>query len=98
MEAKKFSDFWNFRNWIRFLKKGLFFSIAYGLVIITVQAILGFFGIDFADGRLMASVTAGGIAVVITLIVGLIIQLSIGGFIIEYIENSSLALLRWIRR
>jgi len=100
-EADKFGQMWKPKNWFRFWKKGILFAILFGIVAWFINAITGMIataiGIDITQGA-MASLQAGGLTVAITLLVGAMLQFAIGGFLIEYIQNSKVAILKWARK
>ena len=94
-EADKFKDLLKIKNYWRYLKKffvlGLSLSIAWRIC----TFVLGFFGID---KNLTASAQAGGFVVSIVIFVALAVQMVFGGFLMEYISNSSTKLMKWIRK
>src|SRR3990167_7406718 len=94
-EAEKFNDLFRFGNWWRYFKKGFIYGIVYGLVVAVFQAIFKFFfGLTFG-GQMNLILATGGFAVVFFIVL-LATQLVIGGFIIEYIENSRGRIIEWV--
>ena len=100
MEANRFADLGKARNYFRFWKKGLVFGILYGLVWSVISFILSLImqSLGVPVTTLMAAVQAGGIGIGITVLVALVVQLSVGGFLIEFINNNSSKLIRWVRK
>lgn len=100
-EASEMMDIFKPKNWWRYFKEGVVLSILFGIVItiinVIMDAVATAFGINLANGY-MASLQVGGMAIAVTLLVGLVVQNTVGGFLIEYINNSKAKLMRWIRR
>ena len=101
MEASKFSDIATPKNWFRYFKIGVTLTILFGLVVtivnFIVETIVRALGIDVSQG-LMFALQVGGITVGVIALVGVVIQAVIGGFLVEYINNSKAALMKWVRR
>lgn len=100
MEASKFNDLLKPKSWFRYWKKGLVFGILYGLVWTVINFILTLImqSLGIPITTLMAAVQAGGAGIVITVLVALVVQLSVGGFLLEYINNTSNKAVRWVKK
>ena len=100
MEASKFADLWKARSYFRYWKKFLVFGIAYGIIWTGVNAlltaVLGMLGVTVDS--LMGAVQVGGIGVVITVLVGLVLQMVVGGFLLEYVSNTNNKAIRWVKK
>ena len=95
--ADKFGDLFNPKSWIRYIKKGFILGILVGLVTTVINAITTYFGVN-NSGQLMASLQAGGATVIVAFAIGIIVQLTISGFVIEYINNTRNALIKWVQK
>ena len=100
MQANKFSDLFMFKSIFRYWKKGVVLGILYGLVLMVINAITtaiaGSMGIKV--DTLMGAIQVGGVALMITVLVGLVIQGIIAGFLVEYINNTKNRLVRWTQK
>ena len=71
-------------------------GILVGLVTTVIQAITAYFGVTNGIG--LAQLQASGVTVMVAFAVGMIVQLIISGFVIEYINNTRNALVKWVQR
>ena len=100
MEANKIADLFKARNLFRFWKKGLVYGILYGLVWAVISAIIaaiaGAMGVPI--DTLMGAIQVGGVAIAVTILVGLVLQGIVAGFLVEYLNNTTNKLIRWVRK
>lgn len=100
MEASRIADLFRAKNLFRFWKKGVVFGVLYGIVWAVISAaitaIAGAMGVPI--DTLMGAVQVGGIAIAITILVGLVLQGIVAGFLVEYLNNTNNKLIRWVKK
>ena len=100
VRASKFADLFKAKSLFRYWKKGFVLGILYGLVWFVINTIittiLGSMGIPVTT--IMGAVQVGGIAVVVTVIIGLVLQGIITGFLVEYINNTNNKAIKWVKK
>lgn len=100
MEASKMVDLFKAKNLFRFWKKGLVLGILYGIVWALINAIIiaiaGAMGVQITT--LMGAIQVGGIAITITILVGLVLQGIVAGFLVEYINNTKNRAVKWVQK
>ena len=101
VEANKFADLFKVKNLFRYFKIGVTLTILFGVVVsivnLIVETIVKALGIDVSQG-LMFALQVGGITVGVVALIGIVIQTTIGGFLVEYINNSKAGLIKWVRK
>lgn len=99
-EANRIADLFRAKNLFRFWKKGIVYGLLYGLVWTVISAIItaiaGAMGVQITT--LMGAVQVGGIAVAVTILVGLVLQGIVAGFLVEYINNTNNKAIRWVKK
>lgn len=100
MEASRIKDLFNVKSLFRYWKKGIVLGFLYGIVwaIISaiITAIVGAMGVQI--DTLMGAIQVGGIAVAVTILVGLVLQGIVAGFLVEYLNNTNNKAIRWVKR
>ena len=100
MEASKIADLFKVKSLFRYWKKGIVLGFLYGLVwsIINaaITAIAGSMGVQI--DTLMGAIQVGGVAVIATIIVGLVLQGIVAGFLVEFINNTKNKAIRWVQK
>mgnify|MGYP001610100989 FL=1 len=100
MEASRIADLFKLKSMFRYWKKGIVLGLLYGIVWTLINAvmtwILGAMGIQVTT--LMGAIQVGGIAVVVTIIVGLVLQGIVAGFLVEYINNTKNRAIKWVQK
>ena len=100
MEASKFADLFKIKSIFRYWKKGILLGFLYGIVWAVISAaitaIAGAMGVPM--DTLMGAIQVGGIAVAATILIGLVLQGIVAGFLVEYLNNTNNKLIRWVRK
>lgn len=100
MEASRMVDLFKGKNLFRFWKKGIVYGLLYGLVWTAISAIItaivGAMGVKI--DTLIGAIQVGGIAVAITILVGLVLQGIVAGFLVEYINNTKNRAVKWVQK
>ena len=100
MEASKIADLFNVKSLVRYWKKGVVLGLLYGIVWAVISAaitaIAGAMGVPI--DTLMGAIQVGGVAVIVTILVGLVLQGIVAGFLVEYINNTSNRAIRWVKK
>jgi len=85
----------------RYIKEGFVFVLLFGFIAVTlnilVSAIITAFGISISAG-VMSALGTGGFKVAFVVLVSLIVQWYVAGFLVEYVLNSKAGLFKWARR
>ena len=93
----KFVELFKPKNWIRFLKKGLVYSILLWFLAVVTSFTLSLFGIVFDLESLKSMTTLPG-----KVIIGLLVAATLGyviiGFVVEFIEKNDSRLIKWINQ
>lgn len=100
MEASKIADLFKIKSLFRYWKKGVVLGLLYGIVWTLISAIMtaiaGSMGVPM--DTLMGAIQVGGIAVIATIIVGLVLQGIVAGFLVEFINNNKSKIIKWINK
>lgn len=100
MEASKFADLFKARNIFRFWKKGILLGFLYGItwtiISAAITAIAGAMGVPI--DTLMGAVQVGGVAIAVTILIGLVLQGIVAGFLVEFINNTNNRAIRWVKK
>jgi len=100
MQASKFADLFKVKSLFRYWKKGILLGFLYGIVWSIISAIMtaiaGSMGVP--TDTLMGAIQVGGIAVAATILVRLVLQGIVAGFLVEYINNTNNKAIRWVRK
>ena len=100
VEASKIADLFKPKSMFRYWKKGVVLGFLYGIVWAVISAaitwVAGSMGVPM--DTLMGAIQVGGVAVAITILVGLVLQGIVAGFLIEYINNTNNKAIRWVKR
>ena len=99
-EASKISDLFKLKSMFRYWKKGIVYGFLYGLVWTIINAVITAItkSMGVPTDTLMGAIQVGGIAVAVTILIGLVLQGIIAGFLVEFINNNSSKLIRWVRK
>lgn len=101
-QAKELKDLINWSYWWRYFKKAVTLSILYTIIWTVISWILlgiaRVLGIVTQESTLMAVVEAGGVVIGVIILVGLLTQTIIAGFVMEYIQNAKNRLMKWVQQ
>ena len=93
----KFVELFKPKNWVRFLKKGLVYSLLLWFLAVVTRFTLSLFGIVFDLEALKSMTTLPG-----KVIIGLLVAATLGyvaiGFVVEFVENGDNKFLKWVQR
>lgn len=99
MEAKKLMDLFRFKSYWRYLKKGIALGILTSAITYVIALILSAIngGIPL---RLGATTQFGALsgAVLIALTVAWVVYGLVAGFLVEYINNGTAQLIKWLNK
>lgn len=100
MEASKMVDLFKTKNLFRFWKKGIVLGFLYGIVWAVISAIITAIAksMGVQIDTLMGAIQVGGIAVAITILVGLVLQGIVAGFLVEYLNNTKNRAIKWVQK
>ena len=100
MEASKIADLFKVKSLFRYWKKGVVLGLLYGIVWAVISAVMtaiaGAMGVQI--DTLMGAIQVGGVAVITTIIVGLVLQGIVAGFLVEFINNTKNKVIRWVKK
>ena len=100
MEASKIADLFKPKSMFRFWKKGVVLGLLYGLVWTLINAVMTWIvkSMGVPVDTLIGAIQVGGVAVIVTIIVGLVLQGIVAGFLVEFINNNKSKIIKWINK
>ena len=100
VEASKFADLFKAKSLFRYWKKGVVLILLYGIVWAVISAVITWIAesMGVPMDTLMGAIQVGGMAVIVTVLVGLVLQGIVAGFLVEYINNTNNKAIRWVKR
>ena len=100
MEASKIADLFKPKSMFRFWKKGVVLGLLYGLVWTLINAVMTWIvkSMGVPVDTLIGAIQVGGVAVIATIIVGLVLQGIVAGFLVEFINNTKNKAIRWVQK
>ena len=100
VEASRIADLFKAKSLFRYWKKGVILGLLYGIVWAVINAVMIWIveSMGVPIDTLMGAIQVGGVAVAITILVGLVLQGIVAGFLLEYINNTNNKAIRWVKK
>lgn len=99
-EADKLTDLFSGKSLFRYWKKGIVFGILYVITWSIINAIFSAVAgmLNLPTESVMGALAVGGIGFAVTVLIGTVLQLIIGGFLIEYVNNAKNRFMKAVQR